>query len=229
MGDTANLPQENTYTLPQQLSVLAILETRSKVEVAGLKSARPGLLAEMVADFKETGSKTRVLKADGKRLGTATLNEVGDKASVSNKDAYRDWVEEHYPTEVEYVAVVKEAFAKKHVDPKRLERVEDPDNPGEFLVFDKILGIPVDGVTISPGADKDPESFTIRMTAEEKELALAIANGVDLAALAAPKQITADTVVEGDLTFVADTTGNVQAPGTAEDIVDAEVVDDAAA
>lgn len=239
MGDTTNLPAEKA-TLQQRLTAFAILDQKHKADGALLAAARKILQGELEQDWIETGAKSRVLRVGDRKIATATVAENGDKIEVENEEAYRRWVEENYPSEVDYVlvpthteAVVKEAFSKKHLNPKRLELMLDDDgkpvldDDGKPIVVDKVLtGLPVAGVKITKG--KGVKSFSI--TKEKDVDVAALADGFNFSVLDEPLQIESDQIIDGDAaTFVADTAGNVQAPGTPEDVVDAEVVDDAAA
>lgn len=241
MGDTANLPQPQAATLQQKLTAFAILDSKHKADGALLAEARRILTGELEQDWKETGSKSRVLRAGEQKIATASVNENSTTVEVTDPEAYLRWVEENYPTEVDYVlvpahdeAVIKEAFSKKHLSPKRLEVMLGDDgqpvldDDGKPIVVDKVLtGLPVPGVRIKKGTGI--KSFTIR---PEKDVDVAaLADGFNFSILETPKQIEADAIVESDADFVADGFGDVYARGQqpADDIVDAEVVDDTAA
>lgn len=245
MGDTTPIPAESTGpTVQQKLTAFAILDAKHKADGALLAEARRILQGELEDDWRETGSKSRVLRVGDRKIATATVNENGDTVEVTDKEAYLRWVEANYPTEVEYVlisetrTVVKEAFSKSHLSTKRLEVMLDGegkpvlDDDGQPIIVDKVLtGLPVEGVRIKKG--EGIKSFAIR--AEKGVDVAALAAGHDFSVLYEPRAIGSSDVIEGETvpdaeaTFVADVDGTVQTPAesaAAQDIVDAEVVDD---
>lgn len=206
MSDTTNLPKPSGPTTQQKLLAFAILDARNKSDGGLLKGGRAMLTDELVNDYTENGTKTRVLKVGDEKIGTATLNEPSDKVVVSNERALTDWVETHIPDQVEYVTVIREVWLKKtFLSTDRLVEAEDED--GNLVVIDTELGIEVPGVKIQKAGD--PTSFSIRLSTEGKAVALQLSDGFDFDVL---KAIEAEPMMEAEVV---------------EDVEDAEVVDDA--
>jgi len=215
MGD--NTPAKSTgLTRQQRLTLFALLDARNKADKALLAEVRSILQDDLEVAWKEEGTSSVALRLDGKPVGKATVSKNGDAVLVDDPEAFKRWVEENYPDEVEYVSrsEVKPAFSKTFLSTKRLEVATDEndepqvDDDGNVVIVDTKLGLPVPGIRIKKG--EGLKSFSI--TKEPGVDLAAMANGVDFDDLRAPKQIEGDEVIEGET--------------VESDVVDAEVVDD---
>lgn len=123
------------------LSDLAALVAAAKVMGDAVKeretAVRDRVLTNLLALNAEHGVKSIEVKIPGAgKVATLTLTEPSDKAIVADDKAFTAWIEENYPTEVEYVVQVRPAFAKTFLE----KMVTIPDDGTEVLLADTETG-----------------------------------------------------------------------------------------
>ncbi|MDK1476821.1 hypothetical protein QNO07_26040 [Streptomyces sp. 549] len=79
-----------------------------------LKDVRAATQKALEKAHEETGTRQiSVTLPDGERVGTISFNEDTKRAEITDEHSFREWVSQHYPSEIErkFVAEIRPAFA----------------------------------------------------------------------------------------------------------------------
>ena len=144
---------------PSEVAAEAVMWGLLESEAKARKDAARAWLAERM------GPELLAVKAiaDGRDVGKATFTDGRRELKVVDRQAFTGYVAEHYPTEVEQVAVVNTAFEKAH-----LAALTDVDG----TVIDD-AGVVVPGVELRTGAPY----VSVRKSAEARETVQALMSG----------------------------------------------------
>lgn len=128
-----------------------------------VKNERAAAFETLRKQYDETGATNAVIRLpDGTKIASLTLTIPEPRVESTDEAALIAWVEEHYPTEVEYVAQIRPAFLTA-----LMGRIETGDDGS---VFDPALdGLLVDGLQLKDAAE--PSSFSTRWTKKDESLA----------------------------------------------------------
>lgn len=155
--------------LPEQLARAAVQKAITDALTDAQKAHRDTVFEAMLAAKKATASKSFNVEVDGEVVATATITDPKPKFVVQTVqseayDEFLDYMQEHYPTEVETVVQVRPAFLKTFLE-------KDLDvQAGE--VFDTNTGEPVPGVKHVPAGDPTSWSLRFKKGEESKEQVL---------------------------------------------------------
>lgn len=99
------------------LREIALREAELTLRIGQLKkelnTVREATQAALEKAHEETGTRQiSVTLPDGRRVGTISVNEDTQKPEITDEDTYREWVSQHYPSEVQrkFVAEIRPAF-----------------------------------------------------------------------------------------------------------------------
>ena len=113
------LPAETVDIKDLALRV-AVANVVAKKITESSADAREVLVQELLRLRKDTGVKTiDVLlypNDDKSKIASVTLNEVKDKIVVDDEKAYKKWVQDNHPSEIEYVIRVRSSFTAALLD-----------------------------------------------------------------------------------------------------------------
>jgi hypothetical protein len=151
-------------SLPEQLERAAI----QAAILDALKKATDGhrdmVFADMMAAKQALDVKSFDVKLDGDVVATATIKEPSDRRIIQTVDteayeAYLDFMQEHYPSEVETIVQVRPNFEKQFLE--SLTAV------GEEL-FDPNTGLTVPGTKNIPAGDATSWTLTFKRATKDK-------------------------------------------------------------
>jgi hypothetical protein len=150
--------------------------------IAAQKTHRDDTFADMLAAQTLTDAKSFNVKVDGEVVATATITEPKDKRIVSGRsdhaEAFLDWVQENYPTEVETIVQVRENWLKSFLETLEVnlpEPTEDNPEPDPEL-FDPNTGEAVPGTKLIPAAE--PTTWSLRFKKGEESKAQILASSL---------------------------------------------------
>lgn len=166
MTTTVEAPPPRPH-LPTMLAQAAVQKSITEALKKAADKHRDATFAAMLAAQEETDSKSFNVKVDGELVATATITEPQEKFVVQSVnteayDAFLDYMQETYPTEVETIVQVRPNFLKTFLEKQLI--VTDA---GE--VFDTESGEVVPGVKHIPPAD--PTSWSLRFKNGEESKA----------------------------------------------------------
>jgi hypothetical protein len=105
------------------------------------------------------GTQLRPLLADGQPAGVVSYPAGATRASISDADAWGEWVMRHYPTECQLIPVPRKAFQDKVLEMSKAAGV--PIGPGGEVAESAPAGVKVSSfagaVRALPAADRGPE------------------------------------------------------------------------
>lgn len=108
--------EDHTETPRGRLARLAKATVLVELVQERVTALRTDVDADVRADYQANANTTKGIVIDGiGKVGSITVPLSNDATSVADVDAYTAWVEENYPTEVEYKTVVKSTFQKGHL------------------------------------------------------------------------------------------------------------------
>lgn len=154
---TTDPPADDTPTLTLgELATNAVIAKMFGALLADrVKIVRDQAEAELLAAFRANGTPTAQASLPGVgKVGTLTVPLSEKSASVIDPDKYAAWVEDNYPTEVEYVVRVRPSFLAAHL--KGLI-VDDE----QMTAHDPKTGALVDGLRINKGGQPLAPRLTV--------------------------------------------------------------------
>lgn len=169
MTATADTPDVDDVPLDVLAWQDAALRAISEQIVTVQKARNDELRRRLLARYKDDGTKVTVVHAPGTKveIGRATVTEPTDKAIVTDRDAFADWVEQDAPTEVHYEIQAPPEFIAQVRD--LLEWWDGDKNAvtiGRVVrpTYEKAL---LDsGVTFVPADPEDPDAGTVAVRAD---------------------------------------------------------------
>lgn len=138
------------------------------------KHRRPETFAVLHEKYVEDGAKSSNVFHDGEVVATATVNEPKGRVEVTDADAFLEWVETYFESEVQTIIQVNPVFAKQVTE--KLTEPADKKESGDVFVKDTtvtaeagVVGQPVPGLAYVPPGE--PRSFSVRWKSPEHKRA----------------------------------------------------------
>lgn len=125
------------------------------------RGRRADLYQRMLAAREQTGGAMRSIahKYGGNdKQVTFSLKGSDEKFTITDEDAFKEWVEANFPGEIETVIQVRPAFQKQMLDKLLVESDGVVYVKGGVSTTEKVAGEEVPGVTHTPASD-DPTGF----------------------------------------------------------------------
>lgn len=169
--------------LSATLRQAATMKVIAEFAKTGDRTTRDTTIDELLVAYRESGQKS--FRVDGyglEGIATITLADNNSAAEVVDEEIFADWVEEHYPTEVEYITQVKKAWLTSFL--KALTITDDG-------AVHAVLGS-VPGVGVRKGGDPKKYTVTLNKDALPAVTEKVIEGAVEhLAAITGPAQVEA--------------------------------------
>lgn len=164
---TADTDASPRPSLPDQLERAAIQAAILDALKAAQSGHRQDVFADMLSAKAALGVKSFDVKLDGDVVATATIKEPTDRRIVQTSDteayeAFIDYVQEHYPSEVETIVQVRPAFQESFLDGL------EPGGVDNAELFDPKTGVAVPGTKNLPAGEPNSWSLVFKRATKGK-------------------------------------------------------------